>query len=71
MNINFGINMERLITLILAGIGDLTTGKYGFIDKKGVIVINPQFDSANAFKDGVASVRIGDHIAGKYGFIGR
>ncbi|MDR2627102.1 MAG: WG repeat-containing protein [Dysgonamonadaceae bacterium] len=30
---------------------------YGYIDQKGVIVINPQFDKATVFRDGVALVR--------------
>ena len=32
-------------------------------------VINPQFDSAFPFSDGLARVRIGDARTGKYGFI--
>ena len=30
--------------------------KYGYIDKTGKIVIQPQFDEANAFYEGLASV---------------
>ena len=37
--------------------------------KTGTIVINPQFDSADAFSDGLAAVRIGDDKTGKWGFI--
>ena len=40
-------------------------GKYGYIDKKGNIVINPQFDNAHYFRKGLAAVMIGD----KWGFI--
>lgn len=41
-------------------------GKYGYIDKTGKIVINPQFDDgAGSFSEGLASVEIGD----KWGFI--
>ena len=50
-------------------IGDGTTGKWGFIDKTGSFVINPQFDFAWSFSDGLAAVRIGDYETGKYGFI--
>ena len=39
--------------------------KYGFINRAGEIVINPQFDYAGSFSEGVASVEIG----GKYGYI--
>ena len=44
--------------------------KYGFIDKKGAIVINPQFNSARVFKNGLASVRIeqGNNVF-KWGYI--
>ncbi len=39
--------------------------KWGFIDHKGTWVINPQFDRADWFRDGLARV----YSAGKYGFI--
>lgn len=39
--------------------------KYGFIDKTGKVVVNPQFDKATTFQEGVAVVG----IDGKYGFI--
>ena len=39
--------------------------KWGFIDTKGQYVINPQFDNAGEFSEGLAPVEIG----GKYGFI--
>ena len=38
---------------------------YGFIDKRGKIVITPQFDEAHDFSEGVAVVK----ISGRYGFI--
>ena len=37
--------------------------------KPGTIVINPQFNSADSFSDGLARVRIGDFTTGKWGFI--
>lgn len=40
-------------------------GKYGYIDKTGKYIINPQFDSAGFFFDGLAVVR----IKGMYGYI--
>jgi hypothetical protein len=43
----------------------LQDGKWGYIDKTGKIVINPQFDNAWRFNDGLAKVRFGE----KYGFI--
>lgn len=40
-------------------------GKWGFVDKNGSIIINPTFDYAYNFSEGIAAVKIG----GKYGFI--
>jgi len=40
-------------------------GKLGYIDKTGQIVINPQFDWASSFFEGLARVWIG----GKSGYI--
>ena len=31
--------------------------KYGFIDKNGKVVIEPQFDGADAFSEGLARVK--------------
>ncbi len=39
--------------------------KYGFIDKSGKVVIEPQFDDAEPFSEGLAKVEKDD----KYGFI--
>jgi len=39
--------------------------KWGFIDKKGKIVINPQFEEAKPFSEDLTSVKIG----GKWGYI--
>src|ERR1035441_6646417 len=43
----------------------------GFVatSKTGQIVINPQFDGADAFSEGLAAVRIGDDKTGKWGYI--
>lgn len=53
----------------LAGvyIGESSKGLWGFIDKTGAMVIEPQFEAAGPFSQGLALVRIGD----KYGFIDR
>jgi hypothetical protein len=40
--------------------------KWGFVDKKGKVVINPQFSSVSNFSDGKCGVRNED---GKWGFI--
>ncbi len=34
-------------------------GKYGYIDAKGKVVVEPQYDEAHAFREGYASVRVG------------
>ena len=44
-------------------------GKWGFIDKTGQFVINPQFDWAWDFSEGLAAVGIGDYKGGSWGFI--
>jgi hypothetical protein len=45
--------------------------KYGFIDKTGEMVIEPQFDWAFQFSEGLAVVMVGDEIPGKWGYIDR
>jgi len=32
--------------------------RWGFVDKNGKYVINPQFDEANSFADGLARVKV-------------
>ena len=43
--------------------------KWGFIDKTGKFVINPQFDYAREFHGRTRSVRVEDHRTGKCGYI--
>jgi serine/threonine protein kinase len=38
-------------------------------ENTGKFAINPLFDEAEYFYDGLAAIRIGDHTTGKYGFI--
>ena len=40
---------------------------YGFINTKGEVIIEPQFDSADAFSEGLSKIGIG----GKFGYINR
>ena len=56
---------EGLVAVRIGG----DAGKYGWIDKTGKYVINPQFDYATGFLEGLACVRIGDRNTGKYGYI--
>jgi len=43
----------------------MVNGKWGYIDKTGKIVIDPQFDGAYNFSEGLAAVKVGD----KWGYI--
>ena len=56
-------------------IGDEASGKYGYIDKTGKVVISPQFDNAHWFQEGLAKVAIGGTRPGcsdgKWGYIDR
>lgn len=49
--------------------GSRSDGKWGYIDKRGKIVIRPQFDYAEGFSEGLARIRIGLVKAGKWGFV--
>jgi WG containing repeat len=40
-------------------------GKYGYIDRTGKLVVNPQFDYASSFYEGLAQVQVGQ----KWGYI--
>ena len=64
--------IDKIISIILGKKKDETElydidvkGKKGFIDKKGNIVIQPQFDEAGYFYEGLSCVAIDE----KYGFI--
>ena len=48
----FGNGSDRLLFPIY----DRVSGKYGYIDQTGRVVIKPQFDSAGRFSDGLAEV---------------
>jgi hypothetical protein len=53
---------------VRAGDNSSKDGKFQFINKEGKIIINPQFEDAGIFRDGLALVRTaGD--SPKYGFI--
>jgi hypothetical protein len=43
--------------------------KWGYIDLKGNLIINAEYDYAESFSEGLARVRIGTLEDGKYGFI--
>ncbi len=46
-------------------------GKYGYRDKAGEFVIQPQFDYAGEFSEGLAVVGLGKFPATKWGYINR
>jgi hypothetical protein len=47
----------------------LIGGKYGYVDKAGLVVIEPRFDDVMHFSEGLAAVRVGDPDDGKWGYI--
>jgi hypothetical protein len=48
-------------------VGDFKSGKFGFIDKMGKVVITPKFFGAFYFKDGMSCVKLDEKS--KWGFI--
>jgi len=52
-------------------IGNEKAGKYGYIDKQGKMVINPQFDYTSEYAEGLVAVRIGANDNGKWGYVSR
>ena len=40
---------------------DFSGGKWGFIDESGHFFINPIYDDARSFSDGLAAVKVGNH----------
>ncbi|MFL6209814.1 MAG: WG repeat-containing protein [Pyrinomonadaceae bacterium] len=51
----------------LSVIAYANTSKYGYIDEQGTLVINPDFDMAGGFSEGLANVQ----IDGKWGYINK
>jgi len=60
-----GLVQRRAAPLGLARVK--LSGKWGYIDRTGRIVINPQFEEAGDFSEGLARVKTG----GKWGYIDR
>ena len=48
------------------GLAAVKMGRWGFVDKTGKVVINPQFDDAGSFSDGLAVIKLG----GQFGYTG-
>ena len=53
--------------LSLIRIGSFKTGKYGYIDTKGGIAVNPQYYGGHHFSEGLACVK--ETKEGKWGYI--
>ena len=53
----------------LAKVRDKKTGKYGFINTKGELVVQCIYDDVGYFSEGICCVRIGDYINGSFGCI--
>jgi len=54
------VNGAELVFPFREGLAPVVVGgKWGFIDTKGNMVIEPKFDDATSFSNGVASVRMG------------
>ncbi len=53
--------------------GNVPVYKWGFISKKGEMLINPQFEEVEDFRNGLAKVWIGDSKKrdSKFGYIDR
>ena len=43
--------------------------KWGYVDAKGAFVINPQFDRASSFENGLAKVELGKGVEAKIAYI--
>ena len=75
--VNVGSTFRKMSTkldqahLAEVRIGDDKTGRWGYIDKTGKMVISPQFDWTFGFSEGLAAVNIGDLRTGKAGYIDR
>lgn len=44
-------------------------GKWGYIDRSGTVVVEPQFDEAYAFSEGLGRFGVDQETVGKFGFI--
>jgi len=65
------VSESPTVNLIPVGFGSHISGKWGFINKSGEMVIEPQFARANSFSKGLAAVCYGSFVSGdqKCGFI--
>jgi hypothetical protein len=52
-------------------LGESPDGKWGYIDTQGRFMVNPQFDDARPFSEGMAAVLIRDRQIERWGYISR
>lgn len=48
---------------------EVIAGKWGVIDNNGRFVVNPRFDAMGQTEEGLAPVRVGNHLSGTWGFM--
>lgn len=63
------INWENSFSDDRVPVRDTLSGKWGFIDMTGKLVVEPKFGWAFDFSEGLAAVLDGDWNAGKFGYI--
>ncbi len=71
--VNVGQNTDTLqdhVSRDVTGAGTLSTGKWGFIDTTGKVVIEPQFADVKDFRNGYAVVNLGATLVPRPGGIG-
>lgn len=57
---------DRTVAMLEKRVVISLKGKYGFCDDRGVILVEPKFDSVESFTEGLSVVR----TKGKYGYMG-
>jgi hypothetical protein len=64
------LTLSATVAVVGCGRGSPAGGSTGSSPSRtGAIVINPQFDEASTFAEGLGAVRIGDYKTGKWGYI--
>jgi hypothetical protein len=65
--VSFGCQKPPTTQLFVVQLG----GKVGYIDKTGRVVIQPKFDSAKLFAEGMAAVQVGSFESGSHKGLGK
>ena len=64
-----GVQQKSEMLNVINHTTPLNVGKWGVIDKQGHFIVNPRFDNLETPQNGLAPMRIGDHLTGKWGYI--